>query len=199
MPVKPFAEAKTRLGPWQDIPREALARGLYLDTLSVALAMGEVSRVLVVTADAEAQDMAVSMGALVVGDDPRQGINAAILRGAARACQIEPDAPVAAITADLPALRAVELSQVLAAARAYPRAFLADHTGCGTTLLAARYGHLLRPAFEGSSRRNHALSGAQEIAHPEVRTVRLDVDTQGDLQNAQELGLGIYTSRLLTR
>src|SRR6478735_7014513 len=44
--------------------------------------------------------------------------------------------PVAALNADLPALRAGELARVLDFASAFPRAFLRDAAGIGTTFLS---------------------------------------------------------------
>jgi hypothetical protein len=48
-----------------------------------------------------------------------------------------PRSPLAALNADLPALRPLELARVLDAAAEFPRAFLPDAAGIGTTLLAA--------------------------------------------------------------
>ena len=64
-----------------------------------------------------------------------------------RCARAGPAAPVAALNADLPALRPAELARVLDAAAAFPRAFLADAAGIGTTLLSAAPGAELRPAL----------------------------------------------------
>ncbi|MEU6423721.1 2-phospho-L-lactate guanylyltransferase [Streptomyces spiralis] len=197
MPVKPFAVAKSRLGGWAGCRRAALARSFFLDTLSVALGTDGVARVIVVTEDPEARADALSMGALAVDDRPRTGLNTAALRGVACARSLDLGAPVAVLAADLPALRRTELSHVLALARHYPRAFLADHTGHGTTVLTAGRAQALRPAFEGASRHNHRLSGAHEITSSSCPSVRLDVDTADDLRAAERLGVGQHTSRTI--
>ncbi|MDT3400869.1 2-phospho-L-lactate guanylyltransferase, partial [Streptomyces sp. B1866] len=108
-----------------------------------------------------------------------------------------PRAAVAALNADLPALRAAELARVLQAADGLPRAFLADAAGVGTTLLAAAPGTDLAPAFGGASRARHGASGAREIAAHGVDSVRRDVDTGDDLRAALALGAGPHTCRVM--
>ena len=78
------------------------------------------------------------LGALVVPDEPDAGLNPALAYGARRAAELDPAAGVALLSADLPALRAGELTAALdAAAGQPPRRFVADAAGTGTTLLAA--------------------------------------------------------------
>ena len=102
---------------------------------------------------------------------------------------------MAALGADLPALRPAELARVLGAAGEHPgRAFLADAAGIGTTLLAAGPGGALAPAFGGPSRSRHRLSGAREIPLTGVDSVRRDVDTAEDLRVALALGVGPRTA-----
>jgi 2-phospho-L-lactate guanylyltransferase len=197
LPVKPFAVGKSRLGGWAGPRREALARAFYLDTLTSVLDADDVGRVIVVTDDPHAAAEATARGALTTGDHPRAGLNRAILRGVSYARALVPDSPVAALAADLPALRTAELGRVLARARAHDRAFLADHTGRGTTVLTARRGEALRPSFEGPSQHHHRLSGAQEITGLHAPSVRLDVDTVDDLRTAERMGLGRYTAGVL--
>ncbi|MER6982932.1 2-phospho-L-lactate guanylyltransferase [Streptomyces carpinensis] len=198
LPVKPFAVAKSRLCPWAGSRREELARSFFLDTLSAVLRADGISRVIVVTSDREAVSAAVSMGALAVDDHPRTGLNTAVLKGASYARGLEPESPVAVVAADLPALKSAELSQVLVLARCHSRAVLADHTGRGTTVLTAARAQLLHPAFEGSSRHSHRLTGAHEITSPNFPSVRLDVDTADDLRAAERLGLGRHTVHTLS-
>jgi 2-phospho-L-lactate guanylyltransferase len=101
---------------------------------------------------------------------------------------------VAALNADLPALRPPELARVLAAAAEFPRAFLADAAGIGTTLLAAAPEQELRPEFGTDSRNRHRASGARELGPAGVDSVRQDVDTGDDLRTALTLGVGPYTA-----
>jgi 2-phospho-L-lactate guanylyltransferase len=110
---------------------------------------------------------------------------------------IRPEAPLAALNADLPALRARELAHVLQAAAEAPRAFLADADGTGTTLLSAMPGHALRPRFGPRSRARHAASGAAELLLSDAVSVRQDVDTEADLAAAVVLGVGPHTAGAL--
>ncbi|WP_045306475.1 2-phospho-L-lactate guanylyltransferase [Saccharothrix sp. ST-888] len=194
LPVKPLALAKSRLGAFAGELRPALALAFALDTVTAALACPDVARVLVVTQDRLAGPELADLGALVLDDEPGGGLNPALAHGAAHARRIAPHSPVAALSADLPALRPVELSRVLAQVPPTGRAFLADAPGIGTTLLACAPGTGLRPAFGGPSRDRHAAGGAYEITLPDVPSVRRDVDTGADLAAARALGLGPRTA-----
>lgn len=197
LPVKPFSLGKSRLAPDAAAHRAALARCFYLDTLHAVLSTTQVSRVIVVTGDADAAALASGGQATVVRDDPGRGLNQAVAQGVAHARSLDADCAVAVVTADLPCLRAAELSRVLSAAHGHRRAFLADHTGWGTTVLTAGRGQELRPAFEGRSRGRHLRDGAVELRLRDVFSVRLDVDTVEDLRTAAALGVGPRTARLL--
>lgn len=190
LPVKPLAMAKSRLGAFAGERRAALALAFALDTVTAALACQDVARVLVVTRDPLAGPELARLGALVLDDEPGGGLNPALAHGAAHARRIAPHSPVAALSADLPALRPAELARVLAAVPATGRAFLADAPGIGTTLLACAADSALRPEFGGASRERHAAGGAYEITLPDVPSVRRDVDTGDDLVAARSLGLG---------
>ncbi len=149
--------------------------------------------------DALARRELAALGALIVPDEPGAGLNAALRHGTATVRAERPGACVAALNADLPALRPLELARVLDGAAAFPRAFLADTAGMGTTLLAAAGGSELSPAFGTDSRARHAASGAVELAIGGVDSVRQDVDTGEDLRAALALGVGAYTAKAAAR
>ncbi|MEU9133967.1 2-phospho-L-lactate guanylyltransferase [Kitasatospora sp. NPDC048540] len=197
LPVKPLEVAKSRLAPYAGARRAELALAFALDTVTAALACPSVARVLVVTGDPAVAGPVRALGALVVDDEPAGrlgGLNPALAHGVARARLFAPHAPVATLSADLPALRPAELALVLAAAPVGHRAFLADTPGTGTTLLACPPGHRLRPAFGPGSRHRHAALGARELPLPGVPSVRRDVDTGSDLAEALALGVGRHTA-----
>lgn len=197
LPLKPLGLAKSRLAPFAGPHRADLALSFALDTVTAALACPGVSRVLVVTGDPLAGERLAALGAVVVADEPGGGLNAALTHGAAYARRIVPHAPLAALSADLPALRPAELARVLGAVPTGGpggRAFLADSPGLGTTLLACAPGVRLAPAFGEGSRARHAAGGAHEITLPDVPSVRRDVDTGEDLVQALALGVGPYTA-----
>jgi 2-phospho-L-lactate guanylyltransferase len=195
VPLKPLRLAKSRLGPDADPAlRSRLALAFAQDTVSAALASGAVLDVVVVTDDPDAGAALSTLGARVVPDSPAAGLNAALTHGAHAVRALRPGAPVAALNADLPALRPKELARVLRAASAFHRAFLTDAAGIGTTLLAASGDAELNPGFGGPSRLRHLSTGAIEIALRGVDSVRQDVDTAGDLRAAAALGLGPRTA-----
>ncbi|MGW3358637.1 2-phospho-L-lactate guanylyltransferase [Streptomyces bungoensis] len=195
IPLKPLARAKSRLADTAaDGVRPGLALAFAQDTVAAALACPAVSDVAVVTDDTLAGRELAELGARIVPDAPGSGLNAALAHGASVVRQGRPRAPVAALNADLPALRPAELAVVLGAAAQFPRAFLADAAGSGTTLLAAGPGAELRPEFGVDSRARHRASGAAELGPGEVNSVRQDVDTGSDLRAALALGVGPYTA-----
>ncbi|MDX3854993.1 2-phospho-L-lactate guanylyltransferase [Streptomyces sp. AK02-01A] len=196
VPLKPLPLAKTRLtGSAGDALRPRLALAFAQDTVAAALACRAVRDVAVVTDDPTAAAELAALGARIVPDTPAAGLNAALAHGARAVRAVRPGAPVAALNADLPALRPGELARVLDAATEFPRAFLADAAEIGTTLLAASSNSELSPAFGGPSRIRHLSSGAVEIVLAEVDSVRRDVDTGDDLLVAAALGLGPHTAR----
>ncbi|MCH5674364.1 2-phospho-L-lactate guanylyltransferase [Streptomyces gilvus] len=200
IPVKPLARAKSRLSDTaHDGVRPGLALAFAQDTAAAALACPAVKDVAVVTDDALAGRELAALGARVVTDEPRGGLNAALAHGVAAVRADRPDAPVAALNADLPALRSLELARVLDAAAEFPRAFLPDAANIGTTLLAAAYGRELLPAFGTDSRSRHRASGAVELALDDVDSVRQDVDTGDDLRAALALGVGPRTAAVAAR
>jgi 2-phospho-L-lactate/phosphoenolpyruvate guanylyltransferase len=190
MPVKVLAQAKSRLAALAGTRRGELALALAGDTLSAVLACAEVARVIVITDDQVAAAALAGIGALVVPDEPRDGLNAALRHGAAYAASRWPGSGTAALSADLPALRPAELAGALRAASAWPTAFMADAAGDGTTLYTASPGVAFAPAFGLASRSRHAAGGAAEIVLDGIPGLRRDVDTPADLRSATLLGLG---------
>jgi 2-phospho-L-lactate/phosphoenolpyruvate guanylyltransferase len=200
IPVKPLGSAKTRLrGALPSVPHERLVLALALDTVAAARDCAEVY---LVCDDPAVGREAAALGARVLPDQPRAGLNAALTFGAGYAYREgrradRPDRWVAALAADLPALRTADLAGALTAAAAEPgRSYVADADGTGTTLLAVPPGSELDPHFGPGSAAAHAASGARPLrgAWP---TLRRDVDTDADLADATRLGLGPRTRALI--
>lgn len=197
LPVKRRTDSKTRLG---GADRADLALAFATDTMAAVSACHAVGRLVVVTDDADVAQAARGVGASVVDERHEPGVrgfgrlNAAIRQGV-RDAGLH-DVPVAALTADLPALRPAELASALDAAGAHPRAFVADHSGTGTSMVTSRRGDLLDPHFGEESAAAHARSGAQAL-DLDAPGLRLDVDTPRDLEAARRLGCGPVTIRLL--
>ncbi|MFC4105038.1 2-phospho-L-lactate guanylyltransferase [Micromonospora zhanjiangensis] len=198
VPVKRLDVAKSRLrGTLDDVPHQALALALAQDTVAAARACPQVAAVLVLTDDAEATEALSALGAQVHADPPGGGLNETFTLGGS----LVTDGPVAALTADLPALRPLELAAALRAAADGPagvRRFVTDTPGTGTVLLTAPEGVPLEPRFGEDSATAHAESGAVALAGP-WPTLRRDVDVPADLAAAAVLGLGRHTAALARR
>jgi 2-phospho-L-lactate guanylyltransferase len=200
IPLKALARAKSRLSDTAgDGLRPGLALAFAQDTVAAALACPAVRDVAVVTDDVPAGRALAALGARIVPDEPAGGLNAALTHAASVVRTRSPEIPLAALNADLPALRPVELTRVLDAAAEFPRAFLPDAAGTGTTLLSATADRELRPAFGTDSRTRHRASGAVELVLDAVDSVRQDVDTGADLRAALALGVGSRTAAAVER
>lgn len=214
VPIKELRHAKSRLaGVTVDVAptaagrtatRAGLALALAADTLAAVLA-SSVRRVAVVTADPRAAALVrpesgpsgpLDPPRVAVVDDPGAGLNAAVLAGAEHLREDGPG-PVAALLGDVPALRPAELDEALDEALATiaggaPAAFVADHTGAGTTLLVlARPGHA-GPHFGPGSARAHEAAGAVALTG-RWPGLRHDVDVPADLDQVRTLGVGPAT------
>jgi 2-phospho-L-lactate guanylyltransferase len=221
LPVKVLARAKSRLAVLAGPRRWELALAMASDTVAAVIDCPEAARVVVVTSDPVAGPRLAALGAVVVPDiaagaagldgpggflgdgdgadsGPQDGLNGALRHGAAVASHRWPGTGLAALTADLPALRPAELTAALraAATSAGGTAFMPDAAGVGTTLYAAAPAGQFRPAFGGASRARHAAAGAAELALDGVPGLRRDVDTPDDLRAAVALGAGFRTTAL---
>jgi 2-phospho-L-lactate/phosphoenolpyruvate guanylyltransferase len=192
IPIKPLTRAKSRLAELAGPRRGELALAMAVDTVSAVLACPAVAGVIVVTDAAGAQLR--GLGAVVIPDTPASGLNPALVSGAAYSARHWPGRGVAALAADLPALRPAEIGAALAAASAWPQAFVADAAGSGTTLYTASPAAPFSPRFGPGSRDRHAAAGAVPLDLPGIGGLRQDVDTAADLRRAAGLGLGPRTA-----
>ncbi|MFI0433478.1 MAG: 2-phospho-L-lactate guanylyltransferase [Candidatus Nanopelagicales bacterium] len=186
IPLSPAGRAKSRLGSLGAL-RQRLALAFATDVAAAAASASSVGRVLLVgdgtiaVTDAELID--------VGGAD----LNTAIAAGESEARKRGHDR-VAVLVADLPAARSDAIDELLRQARTQPRAFVADHTNGGTTVLTTT-GPALSPTFGPNSAARHRASGA--VAIEVSMRLRIDVDVPEDLPLAQVYGLGPATSAAL--
>jgi 2-phospho-L-lactate guanylyltransferase len=156
-----------------------------------------VQSITVVTPDDVAGDAARQLGARVLADPTPAGhrnpLNNAI--AAAEEAVRGETSNIVVLQGDLPALQPQELGEAIAAARAYPRSFVGDRHGTGTSALIA-LGVALDPQFGADSAQRHTHSGAIELtgAWPGLRC---DIDTPDDLLVARRLGVGTTTAQAI--
>ncbi|WP_232534063.1 2-phospho-L-lactate guanylyltransferase [Plantactinospora sp. KBS50] len=195
--VKRLDAAKSRLrGALDGVAHEQLALALAQDTVTATVACTDVAHVLVVTDDDRVAGAFEPLPVRLVPEGGEGGLNRALSLGA----ELADGQPVAALAADLPALRPVELAAALRAAAAEPpgRRFVTDTPGTGTVLLTASAGVPLDPRFGAESAETHASSGAAPLRGT-WPSLRRDVDTAADLAAAAVLGLGRQTAALVGR
>ncbi len=200
VPVKGSSGAKSRLGNMPE--RAALADTIALDTVTALLAASAVDRVFVVTGSGRLGIRLAALGAVIVPETVanttgHDRLNAAIEQGIAAARLVCPDANLAVMTGDLPALRLADVDTVFGLAAAHLRSMVPDAEGIGTTTLLARAGVMLVPRFGLDSRAAHEKAGHVVLDLPSRSSIRRDVDTAADLDVARALGLGPNTSVLL--
>lgn len=203
LPMKPLVRAKTRLLGAADggfgVPgaHARLVLALVRDTVAAAAAAAVVRRTVAICSDKVVCRALAADGVEAIADEPAAGLNSALRYGEALLRTADPDATVATVPADLPALRPQELDRAIRDGLATGgRAFCTDHAGTGTTLLLAPPGQALEPCFGPGSAAAHRAGGAQELAG-HWPGLRCDVDTAADLALARELGLGRFTRAAL--
>lgn len=199
VPVKPVANAKTRLAPLGDAARRALVTAFAIDTVLAASACPLVATVLVITDDYQLAGGLSALGITVVPDGVTNDLNGTLVQGAAELHRLHPELRLAVVCADLPALHPDELGRALGTAAPDTMSFVADAATVGTTAVIAPRVELFRPRFGPDSRTAHLRDGATEILVDDITTLRRDVDTPGDLVAARELGIGRRTASVLAR
>jgi 2-phospho-L-lactate guanylyltransferase len=198
--VKRLGVAKTRLAPvFSAETREQVVLAMLVDTIAAAARVAALRSITVVTPDEVAAAAAIELGALVLPDPTPDGhpdpLNNAI--GAAERAVRMSTPNVVVLQGDLPALQTQELAEAISAARTYPRSFVSDRHGTGTSALFA-FDTPLDPRFGTNSAAQHSHSGAIELtgAWPGLRC---DIDTPDDLKVARRLGVGPATRRTTDR
>jgi 2-phospho-L-lactate guanylyltransferase len=197
VPVKPPSVAKSRLAGLGDEVRRELATAFAVDTAVAAFECACVDAVLLVTDDVGLARAAADLGIAAIPDGRPGLLNESLRQGAAELVRRRPELRPVALCADLPALRAGDLAEVLSTAPVDRPAFVADAAGSGTTLYTAATWEGFRPRFGAGSRAAHVGAGAVELPAP--ASVRHDVDTPADLEAVLSTGVGPRTSWVVAR
>ena len=192
VPVKPPALGKSRMSGLSDERRSTLARAFALDTVAAVLDCPVVLAVVAVTDDFRFAGDLSAAGCVVLPDGASGDLNATLVQAALECERRWPTAGVAAVCADLPALKAADLGEALAAVPASGAAFVADAEGTGTTMYAARAIVDFAPHFGVGSAAAHQSAGAIAL-DGDWPSLRQDVDEVVDLGRAMVLGVGEHT------
>lgn len=194
--LRPPDRAKSRLA-LEPEHREALAVAMATDTVVAALDSDFVRSVSLVCPDERLRQWLTHLPVAVLTGEPVGDLNSA-LRYAAAFVRRAGSAPVALMSADLPAATGPAISTVLDVARFHP-CVVPDAAGTGTTMLALPSECQAIPQFGLSSLQHHQQAGAIVLAAPGLEGLRTDVDTVEDLRAAADIGLGEQTRAVLDR
>jgi 2-phospho-L-lactate guanylyltransferase len=192
VPLRGLEAAKSRLGGQLDAEeRFDLVTGLLERTLSAAAAAAGVDRVLLVSPDPAALDLARQLGARTVAD-PGRGLNQAL--DVARDDAIGDGAEtLLVLPADLPRVSPEAIAEVLDAAKAARLpgrglvGLVPDRHGAGTNALLLSPPRVIPFSFGRGSRARHlAAAAAASAIWVEIDgDLTLDVDTPDDLLLAE--------------
>lgn len=199
MPVRGTTGSKTRLFPHEadGSRRRELALAFACDAITAALASSDVAEVSVITGDREAAMLFAGMGAGVIPETGRAGLNAAIRQGLQHIRTAHPLRWRAVLMADLPALECSDVTAALRLAREHSAAVVPDASGHGTTMLTLHPDTETEPRFGPGSHQAHLAAGVKTLDVTPASTLRRDVDTLADLAAAVELGVGHHTQAAL--
>ncbi|HET9185352.1 MAG TPA: 2-phospho-L-lactate guanylyltransferase [Solirubrobacterales bacterium] len=184
LPVKRFDAAKQRLAAGIDEGRRRqLVEAMVADVLEAIGAARGLDRLIVVSGDPIAQELAAGAGAEVVSDPADGGHVEAALAGIARA-ETEGAEAVLLLPGDCPLLDPREVDRLLTGTPDPYIGIVPDRHGTGTNALLLRPPAAIVPAFgEGSRERHVAAARAAGIPFgvEELPSLGLDLDTPADV------------------
>ena len=182
--MKRFDAAKQRLAAGVDPERRReLAAAMLADVLEAIGGARAVERLIVVTGDPVAQELAAEVDAEVVPDPEDTGHVEAALAGIARA-EVESAERVVLLAGDCPLLDPRELDRLLTGVPGSYVGIVPDRHGTGTNALLLSPPSAIVPAFGEGSRDRHveaARAAGLPFGLEELPSIELDLDTPGDV------------------
>lgn len=183
LPVKRFDAAKQRLVGLEEGRRRELAGAMVADVLEAIGRARAIDRLIVVTGDPLAQELAGEAGAEVVPDPEDAGHVEAAQAGIARA-EVEGAERVVLLAGDCPLLDPRELDRLLTGVPGNYVGIVPDRHGTGTNALLLSPPNAIVPAFGEGSRKRH-VEAARLAGVPfgveELPSIELDLDTPADV------------------
>ena len=184
LPVKRFDAAKQRMaGGIESERRRELAAAMAADVLEAIGQARAVERVIVVSGDPVAQELAAEAGAEVVPDPEDAGHVEAARAGIARA-EVEGAERVVLLAGDCPLLDPRELDRLLTGVPGNYVGIVPDRHGTGTNALLLSPPSAIVPAFGEGSRERHveaARAAGVPFGIEELPSIELDLDTPADV------------------
>jgi 2-phospho-L-lactate guanylyltransferase len=205
LPVKRFDAAKQRLAAGIDAERRRdLAAAMVADVLEAIGEARSIDRVIVVSGEPLAQELAAAAGAEAVPDPEDAGHVEAALAGIARA-EVEGAERVVLLPGDCPLLDSRELDHLLTGVPAPYVGIVPDRHGTGTNALLLCPPGAIVPAFGEGSRERHveaARAAGVPFGIEELPSIELDLDTPADVialtrELEKESGRARRTARVL--
>lgn len=189
VPVKPFGEAKTRLGAvLSAAERAALARAMLARTLTVVAQVNSIQRILVISRDPEALAMVEDLGAQPAPESSPGGLNPALSEATSAAARAGADA-VLVLPTDLPLLTPEDVRALVDLHSPPPAVVIApDRFDRGTNALLVAPPALIEYSFGEQSFPAHVALAEAIGARLEIcrrPALRLDVDGPDDLALAR--------------
>ena len=184
VPVKPFAEGKSRLS--EELPpaeRARLSRRLLHHVLTTAAIDGLFMQTIVVSRDPGAAEIAEEYGATLLAEEGGE-LNAALEQARELALRQGASA-ILVLPADLPQLSADDLAKLVQYANAAPSMIIAPSRDGGTNALLLRPPRLIPFAFGVDSFAQHLTLARRAGISPVVvntPTLAFDLDSPSDLQ-----------------
>jgi 2-phospho-L-lactate guanylyltransferase len=183
VPVKRFDRAKSRLsGSPASAHRPVLAKAMLSDVLLGLVESRLLDRIIVVSGESDAVEIAIGAGADHLDDPDDAGHNEAAAIGIADAIERGAEC-VALLPGDCPLLEGFELDRELEA-QAPGVAIIPDHHGDGTNGLILSPPAVITPSFGPGSRERHRRLAKESGARCRMATIpslALDLDTADDL------------------
>jgi len=184
LPVKRLDAAKQRLAAGIDEERRReLAAAMVADVLDAIGEARAIERLIVVSGDPIAQELASKAGAEVVPDPEDAGHVQAAQAGIVRA-EAEGAERVVLLAGDCPLLDPRELDRLLTGVPTHYVGIVPDRHGTGTNALLLSPPSAIVPAFGEGSRDRHveaARAAGLPFGIEELPSIELDLDTPADV------------------
>ncbi|MDF1644214.1 MAG: 2-phospho-L-lactate guanylyltransferase [Pseudomonadales bacterium] len=199
VPVKSFAEAKSRLSDFLDSStRRNLALAMLEDALVTLSAIEPIDRVLIVSSEPQAAELADLYGAVILREPVDTDVNASLDTGLNRAIKHAANfllqqsvERMLVLPADIPLMnpedvRALTAQSIATDDKSQNLALVSDQKADGTNALLVSPPNLIQFSYGQHSYQRHLQQGKQlnaNLSLPNLPSFCLDIDTPDDLHS----------------